>query len=277
MNEVPLRQVTEDEIRAYEEDGIVCLREMFDADWVERLRAAAEDCMGKPGPMVQELATAQKDKGRFFADIYVWTYNDDCRAYVFQSPAAKIAAAMMRSQQICIFFDQWLVKEPGTPTRTPWHHDLPYWPVNGNQICTVWLALDPVTAENGSVEYIKGSHRWEQRYRAQSFTGDTRYKEELPPVPDIDARRDEFSFAQFDMQPGDCTVHHGLTVHGAPGNATSAARRRALVSRWAGDDATYYPRPNIMPQLREPGLAPGAPIECDLWPRVWPPHAEAAE
>ena len=31
-----------------------------------------------------------------------------------------------------------------------------------------------------------------------------------PPVPDIDAMRDELDFVQYEYEPGDCTIHHGL-------------------------------------------------------------------
>jgi len=41
MNESPPRDITDDEVAAYARDGIVCLRGMFDAEWVARLRAAA--------------------------------------------------------------------------------------------------------------------------------------------------------------------------------------------------------------------------------------------
>ena len=30
---------------------------------------------------------------------------------------------------------------------TPWHHDQPYWTVDGNQVCSIWLSLDPVPRE----------------------------------------------------------------------------------------------------------------------------------
>ena len=41
MNRNPLRPVAEADIRAYEEDGVVCLRGMFDREWTDRMRAAA--------------------------------------------------------------------------------------------------------------------------------------------------------------------------------------------------------------------------------------------
>ena len=191
MNEHPLRDVTEREVEAFATDGVVCLRGLFDGGWVERLRDAADACMASPGPLNVEIAKERRDRGRFFHDTFVWRYNDDCRDFVFRSPAAKIAARLMGAAKVNIFFDQWLIKEPGTPTRTPWHHDLTYWPVDGWQICTLWLALDRVSAESGAVEYVKGSHKWGQRFQPATFSGIAQYNEPLPEVPDIDAMRDE--------------------------------------------------------------------------------------
>jgi len=175
----------------------------------------------------------------------------------------------MGAGKVNLIFDQVLVKEPGSTTPTLWHQDAPYWPVAGDQIATLWLALDPVTAETGAVEYVKASHRWGQRFRAVSFSPQESYKEDLPPIPDIAAERDRYDLVSFEMAPGDCTLHHGLTVHGAPGNSSSNVRRRAYLTRWAGDDVTYNPRPNLQRMLRDPGIAPGAALDCDLFPRVW--------
>ena len=86
---------------------------------------------------------------------------------------------------------------------------------------------------------------------------------------DIEANRDDYDIVWFDLEPGDCTVHHALTVHGAPGNASNSFRRRAYVTRWTGDDVTYNPRPNLMKILRDPGIAAGDPLDCDLFPVIW--------
>jgi ectoine hydroxylase-related dioxygenase (phytanoyl-CoA dioxygenase family) len=266
MKYQPIRQITEDEIRAYEDDGIVCLRQFFDADTVNMLRGVVERDMVAPTPMAVDAT--RDGKGRFFGDTFVWKHYDELKNFVFNSPAADIASAALRSPKVNILFDQFLVKEPGTSTPTLWHHDQTYWPVAGNQVCTFWLALDPVTNESGAVEYICGSHRWGKRFKAVSFIDDELYKEDLPPVPDIEAMRDQYKIVQFEMQPGDCTLHHGLTIHGAPGNSTLSQKRRAYIIRWAGEDVTYNPRPNLMPMLHDPGIAVGGRLDCSLFPAV---------
>ncbi|MDX2314835.1 MAG: phytanoyl-CoA dioxygenase family protein [Gammaproteobacteria bacterium] len=95
------------------------------------------------------------------------------------------------------------------------------------------------------------------------------YAEDLPEAPDVDATREKFDIVQYELKPGDCTVHHGLTLHGAPGNQTPSRRRRAHVTRWAGDDVVYDPRPNVQPMLFDPDIPAGAPLDSDLWPVVW--------
>ena len=64
-------------------------------------------------------------------------------------------------------------------------------------------------------------------------------------------------------------MHDGLVVHGAPGNRSAATRRRAYLTRWAGDDVTYDPRPNLQRMLRDPGIEPGGPLDSDLFPVVY--------
>ncbi|WP_285672838.1 phytanoyl-CoA dioxygenase family protein [Paralimibaculum aggregatum] len=262
------REITKDEIRTYREDGIVVLRGFFNSDAVEMLRELAEEDMAKPGPLHQEL-TKPGGTGRFFFDTFLWTFNEKAKAALHDLPTAEMAGTVMESKKVNIFFDQFLIKEPGTSEATPWHNDVPFWPVRGNQICTLWLALDEVSADSGAVEYVKGSQKWGQWFKPPAFAGDDKYKIDLPKVPDIDAMRDELDLVSFELEPGDCTIHHGLLVHGAPGNSRSDRRRRAYLTRWAGDDATYQPHPNIQKMMWDPDIEAGGPLDSDLWPVIW--------
>lgn len=264
------RALTGDEIRTYQDDGIVCLRGLFGSAEVERLREAAEISMAAPkSDLVMEIAELKDKEGRFFFDTFVWRRNTICRDFVFHSAAAQISGQLMRSSKANILFDQWLIKEPGTEVETPWHHDMPYWPVLGDQVCTLWLALDRVTADSGAVEYIKGSHRWGQRLKPESFSGTVKFSEALEPVPDIEAERERHDIVSFELEPGDCTVHHGLLVHHAPGNSRADRRRRAYVTRWTGDEATFYPHDGIQHMPPLPDIPAGSPMDSELWPVVW--------
>ena len=110
--------ITEQEMQTFRDDGIVCLRGLFDADWVARMREAAERSMEAPSDMALEMAETQGKAGRFYFDTFVWRHNEICRDFVFKSPAAEIAGRVMGADKINIFFDQWLIKEPGTDVPT---------------------------------------------------------------------------------------------------------------------------------------------------------------
>ena len=262
--------ITESDIATYERDGVVCLRGAFGADWLALLADGVERAMAAPGPHAEEY-TAPGKPGRFFGDLDLWQRHDAFRRFVFESPGARIAATLMCSSKVNFFYDQLLVKEPGTAERTPWHQDQPYWAVAGRQVCSIWLPLDPVARET-SVEYVRGSHRWGETFLPYHFADGTDYRDrDLPRLPDIDADRGAYDIIAFEMAPGDCLVFQAMIVHGAPGNASSTHRRRALATRWTGDDARYWrPAGEVAIPTGDPGLAQGAPMDCALFPRVWP-------
>ena len=270
--------VTEDDVRAYERDGVACLRGVFDAGWVERMRCAVEQILDNPGPLRQRFRPDQP--GEFVSDKFMWTFNEEFRNYVFHSPAAAVAAALMRSARANIFFDQILVKEPGSAAPSPWHQDVSYWPFSGRQISSVWMPLDRVEKENGTLEFVRGSHLFKERpfSRDLVFARDRNQPQDnddqsLPEtddperLPDIEADREKWDIVSWVLNPGDAVVFTGLTLHGAPGNL-SRRRRRVISTRWMGDDIRYMRKRREATLLRDPGLAPGDRMDCNLFPVV---------
>ena len=132
MNREPLRNVTEDEVRTFEEDGVVCLRKMIDSEWIERLREATDRLLEHPTEMGLDLNKDDKG-GRFAIDTYMWRFDEDFRAIALQSPLAQLAARITRSSRINLLWDFILVKEPHSPYITDWHNDQSANPVNGWQ------------------------------------------------------------------------------------------------------------------------------------------------
>ena len=265
MNRRPLMEIPAEMIEAYGRDGIVCLRGAFDAEWIAFMGEAADRAMAEPGRHGEEYA---RSGGRFFGDLDLWQRHEAFRRFVFESPAAEIAGRVMQSSKVNFFYDQLLVKEPGTAERTPWHQDQPYWAVAGRQVCSLWVPFDPV-AEDTCVEYVAGSHVWPE-FSPYHFADGTPYAGTgLPALPDVEADRARHRILRFALRPGDCLVFQAMIVHGAPGNR-SANRRRALATRWTGDDARYFVRPGeVAIPTSDPGLADGAAMDCDLFPVIW--------
>ena len=262
-----IRTVTDAERADYERDGVVCLRGIFPLEWIMFLSGAVEEAMANPGPHAEEYE-GKDGSGRFFGDLELAERLQSFRRFVHESPAAEIAGRIMGASRINFLYDQLLVKEPGTAARTPWHQDQPYWAVSGRQVCSLWLPLDPVP-ENVSVEYVRGSHRW-PAYNPAHFSDGSAYADTgLPLLPDIEAERSKHSIAAFAMEPGDVLAFQAMVVHGAPGNSGSC-RRRALSTRWTGDDARYcVRRGEVSIPTADPGLKHGERMDCERFPLVW--------
>lgn len=267
--------LTEADIAAYRRDGIVCLRGVFDAPAVEGLREAVAWSMAHPGPWAMNFV-GDTAKPPFFGDVFGWTRNPAYRALCINRYTAEIAGRLMGARAVRFYFDHLLVKEPGSAAPTPWHQDGPYFAIKGEQCCSIWIALDPVTRETGAVEYVRGSHRWGKFYEPAGFTNDGRLKNEaLEKAPDVDADRARYDIAAWDMAPGDVTVHHVLTLHGAPGNVSDTQRRRGLSLRFIGDSVVHDLRPGIPHTMTEslkelaPQLKLGAPFTGEAFPVLW--------
>lgn len=271
--------ISDEMVATYARDGVVCLRDIIEPAWIERMRRAVDRVTRSPGPMRESYYPDRP--GDFFSEKFLWTVDDDFRAYVFESPVAAVAGRIMASAKVNLFYDHLLVKEPGTPSETDWHQDMNFWPFEGHQICSVWAPLDTVSHENGTLEFVRESHSWYHKPMARvPLFGDrdgqpkdtedasTTDVDDAPPQPDIADHRADFDIVSWALDPGDVLVFQGLTLHYASGNPTSG-RRRALSTRWLGDDMRYVRKSKMIQLIRDPGLRPGDAVDCDLFPAVW--------
>jgi ectoine hydroxylase-related dioxygenase (phytanoyl-CoA dioxygenase family) len=256
----------------FDEDGATVLRGVLTGDWLTELAAGVEQNLADPGPWASEY-TAEGGRGRFFGDYVNWSRIEPFRRVALHSPLADAACRLLEPGPVRFFHEHVLVKEPGTGEATPWHHDQPYYCVDGRSHLSLWVPLDPVAAADGLV-FVAGSHRWGRRFVPRRFLdhvpyapGDDRY--EL--VPDIDAEAPRHRLLRFDVEPGDAVAFHFTTVHAAPGNARTDVRRRAVSFRYLGADATFAERPWLhSPPFEARDLAVGGPLDDDRFPIVTP-------
>lgn len=267
----PLRPLRAEEVQAFVDDGVVCARGVMPQEWLDVTAEAIARNLAEPSFIGQFISLPEQG---FLNDVFVWLQDEGFRRFVLESPAASLAAqalAGLGSSTMSFFYDQCFVKEPGTQVPTPWHHDLTFWPVEGNQLVSIWMPLDPVTTATSGLEYVVGSHRWPQRFKA--ITPDRSVymvNPDLADVPDIDAHRDDHEIVSWDMEPGDVLLFHPLIVHGSGGNSSTTTRRRALATRWLGDDVVYRKLPYTMPLPPGHGQQDGEPFGGPLFPSFEP-------
>ena len=263
---MPHPLVTQDHIDRYRRDGVVLIKALF-RDHVEALRQGVEINMAEPSEYGAENLKAGEG-GRFFDDYCNWQRIPQFGEAIRTSPAAEVAADLMRSNTVQVFHDHVLVKEPGTSKPTPWHQDSPYYFVEGEQTVSFWSPLDPV--REASLRCVAGSHLWEKPVlptrwlSADDFYPDA---ESYIPVPDPDA--EGMRILEWEMEPGDAVGFNYKTLHGARGNETRS-RRRAFSLRLMGDDARYVERPGpTSPPFPGHGMKPGDRLREDWFPVIF--------
>lgn len=270
------RPITAAEREAFAVDGVVCLRALLDAEAVGAMAdPVARVVAGSAGADLTAMAEAlggdggSQPRGRFYAGVDHWRDDDAFRAFAVDSVLPGAAAALLASDSIWLYEDSVLVKEPGTVEPTAFHTDASYFHVAGEQACTVWVPLDPVTLDTGSLIFVRGSHRWPQEFRPNLFVT----PEPIPgtvgdEVPDVEHA--DLDLVSFDLEPGDVTVHHYRTLHGARGNSSVTTSRRAISVRYCGDDVRYRFRPGAPRKAHHHEVVDGDPLGGPDCPRVWP-------
>lgn len=270
MPEAPLRSLTREEIETYDRDGVVCLSGLFSDHWIRKMEKAIDHAVANPTTMGR--AVSMKDEA-FSGDLFLWKVDNEFCDFVYESPASIIAQQLLGSTVVRHFYDQLFVKPAGCHVPTPWHHDVTFWPVrlDSQNLCSLWITFDPVDRNSSGLEFVKGSHRWPERFKAVTPNYDPYMMDtELPTAPDFAKERSEHDVIGFDMEPGDVLVFGPVVCHGSAGNASNENDRRALAFRYAGNDVTYAPRHATMPLLWDHGLTPGDPLSGSLFPQVWP-------
>ncbi|MEM7293709.1 MAG: phytanoyl-CoA dioxygenase family protein [Pseudomonadota bacterium] len=183
-----------------------------------------------------------------------------------------MAGQVMRSRCAQFFHEHAFMKEAGTQHATPWHQDIPYYCVSGEQSVSIYVALDEVAQEQ-AVQYVRGSHRWNETYYPTVWLDESEFnvggEGYTGSVPDIEANRDEYDIASWPLQAGDTILFSFKTLHGTTA-ATMPRGRSAFSTRWMGDDIHYLERDGITsPPYENMGTQNGERMREDWFPVVW--------
>jgi ectoine hydroxylase-related dioxygenase (phytanoyl-CoA dioxygenase family) len=125
-------------------------------------------------------------------------------------------------------------KPPREGYETPWHQDGHYWPIRPLANCTVWVALEPSTVENGCLRVIARSHR--DRVLHEHLHED---RDDLTLNQRMAAGSfDEADAVDLELQPGQMSLHDVYMIHGAKAN-TSTRRRTGVALRYMPSTSVF--------------------------------------
>ena len=176
------------------------------------------------------------------------------------NPAFAIPAGQLLAGPVRFWHDQLFCKPARHGGVVAWHQDFSYWTRSQPMAhLTCWIGLDRSTRDNGCLQYVPGSHKW----NLLPITG---------LAGDMDAIRQVLSddqWAQFqkpvaiELQRGECSFHHPLMVHGSRENRTDGPRR-AYVINCLRDGVCSATNESLMQGV--PAIPSGQPIQGQFFP-----------
>jgi len=258
-------KLSDEEISNYKKHGVILIKQVF-SSWIDKLSTGFEKVLKNPGPHARENVSL-KVKGRFFEDYCNWERIEEFKDFLFNSPAAEIVAQSTGSTIIQIFHEHIFKKDPGTDKETPWHQDLPYYCVDGNDTGSFWIPLDDVSKKN-SLKVLKGSHKLPKLIRPTKWSNNKAWYENDDNFIDM-PKIDENNIFNYEMQKGDAVLFNFKVLHSTSGNNETTSRK-AFSARFLGDDVRYIDRKGeTSPPFYGINLKSGDKMSEDLFPIVW--------
>ena len=195
--------------------------------------------------------------GKAFLQIMnLWQNDEDARRFVLAKRMAKIAADLMGVENVRLYHDQALFKEPGGGP-TPWHQDQYYWPIDTFNTITMWMPLVDIDVDMGMLTFASGSYTKGSIFNYEiSDESESAYADYV--------KEHEFPISRANtMKAGDATWHRGFTMHHANGN-NSNKRREVMTIIYVADGARVTPYKNNWQKNDHQKWLMGVPIGSEI-------------
>jgi Phytanoyl-CoA dioxygenase (PhyH) len=201
--------LTPAELEKIESDGVLVIRQLFDADFVEVITGAWNDLAEQV-----RAGKAMKRSRRFVLGSLPSPLGD-----IYRHPGLLALASQILGFNLALYMNRVLLKDETWREEVKLHSDMPYY--NGSpQKITFFVPLAPTQACNGGLIFVKGSHHYGYLSRGEIDRSSFGGMDDLRP----------------DLVPGDVVVMNPFTWHcSEPTSATSERPILQIVLQSATD------------------------------------------
>ena len=268
-------RLTDDQVASYHEHGYLSGIRVLTDEQVEQLRGELAEFFA-PQHAGRELwyeyhtnESADPSTVLFHA-LGAWRIKPGFHDLLWH-PAFTVPASQLLGGAVRFWHDQLFCKPARHGGVVAWHQDYSYW-TRTTPIAhlTCWIGLDDSTRENGCVHYVPGSHRWDL-LPITGLAGDMHAIREVL----NDEQWAAFSKpVAVELKKGECTFHHGLTIHGSFENRSERPRRAAVINTFLDGTRSDSDEP---PLSGVPAVAKGLPMDGQFFPLLFDPEAVDAQ
>jgi hypothetical protein len=246
-------RLTPDEVDRYHRDGWIVPSYRLPAGQLDHLRGTLDRLIRENPTIRPERLVSVHIEGRNAEGVRGSSDFLD----LARDPALVDMVSQLIGDDVILWGCQIFCKPGGDGLETPWHQDGHYWPIRPLATCTIWVALDASTRENGCLRVIPGSHR--DRALLPHLREDR--EDVVLNQKTVDSAFDASTAADIELEPGQMSMHDVYMIHGAAANRSPKRR--------AGVAIRYMPSTSLFDRdLMKPGAQSGYTVDFSTRP-LW--------
>lgn len=231
------------QIDNFSENGFVIADSLISRDKLPRLHKAFDDLFSglfETGVRPDEVnwQQGQSDPSLSRQICNGWKASRDIASVVLDESLGQAIADLSGWSGVRIMIDNVIWKAPATKS-LGFHQDNAFlsW-FDPGEIFTCWIALDDTTADGGTIEFARASHRWELGQPEGEFHAPDDYRKPMHNAARLAGVEPEICFVE--VKAGGGSFHHGKTWHGSGANPGKNPRR-SLVLHAMPAEVQYRP------------------------------------
>ncbi len=238
-----MNKLSEDDKQNFNIDGFVVVERLISTHKLPILHQAFDDLFSgkfETGVRPDEVNWQQEDGDPSLTRQICngWKANRELARVLFDESISRAIGGLTGWPGVRIMIDNVICKPPGAKS-LGYHQDSSYlaW-FTPSDLLTCWIALDDTTVEGGTLELVRGSHRWQLSDPEGEFHAPSDYRLTMQAAAERAGVAPDIAFVE--VPAGGGSFHHGWTWHGS-GQNNSRQPRRSLVLHAMRSDVEYVP------------------------------------
>ena len=247
----------------FDEDGFIVIRNLFSKEEVMKLNEKAHSDRNL------DKAASFRDDGRGNPiRLSLWNHPGD-GIYGMFARCKKLVNKVetLLGGEVYHYHSKMVLKDAKVGGAWAWHQDYGYWYQNGllfPELCSVMIAVDKATKENGCLEVIKGSHKMG---RVNHISSGDQAGADMERVNEVLKIREK---VYCEMEPGDALFFHANLLH-------ASAANRSENSRWSMICCYNKATNNPFKESHHPSYTKLHKVEDDMILKVAANYSEESE
>lgn len=211
--------LSEEQTEAFLESGYLLVPNLFSKEEIGLLGETA-----RTDQMMDKASSTMDDGKGNDVRLALWNHPGDGIYGMFARCHRVVdAVEQLLGEEVYHYHSKMILKDAKVGGAWAWHQDYGYWYQNGvlyPDLCSVMIAVDAATKENGCLEVLKGSHKLG---RINHILSGEQAGADLERVEEIAKRLEH---VHVEMNPGDGLFFHSNLLH-------CSAANKSDKSRWA--------------------------------------------